>query len=38
MGAMYSYNGEIKIMPGIKTKVVDPSCAGDISMVPLHTV
>ena len=30
MGAMYSYNGEIKIMPGIKTKVVDPSCAGDI--------
>ena len=30
MGAMYSYNGEIKIMPGIKTTVVDPSCAGDI--------
>lgn len=30
MGAMYSYNGEIKIMPGIKTKVVDPSCSGDI--------
>ncbi len=30
MGAMYSYNGEIKIMPGIKTEVVDPSCAGDI--------
>ena len=30
MGAMYSYNGEIKIMPGIKTNVVDPSGAGDI--------
>ena len=30
MGAMYSYNGEIKIMPGIKTTVVDPSGAGDI--------
>lgn len=30
MGAMYSVNGEIKIMPGIKTKVVDPSCSGDI--------
>ena len=30
MGAMYSFNGEIKIMPGIKTKVVDPSCSGDI--------
>ena len=30
MGAMYSFDGEIKIMPGIKTKVVDPSCAGDI--------
>lgn len=30
MGAMYSYNGEIKIMPGIKAEVVDPSCSGDI--------
>lgn len=30
MGAMYSVNGEIKVMPGLKTKVVDPSCAGDI--------
>lgn len=30
MGAMYSVNGEIKIMPGIKSKVVDPSCSGDI--------
>ena len=30
MGAMYTFNGEIKIMPGIKTKVVDPSCSGDI--------
>ncbi len=30
MGALYTLNGEIKIMPGIKTKVVDPSGAGDI--------
>ncbi len=30
MGAMYSVNGEIRVMPGIKTKVVDPSCSGDI--------
>lgn len=30
MGAMYTFNGEIKIMPGIKVKVVDPSCSGDI--------
>lgn len=30
MGAMYTINGEIKIMPGIKTKVVDPSASGDV--------
>ena len=30
MGALYTINGEIRVMPGIKTKVVDPSCAGDI--------
>lgn len=30
MGAMYTINGEIRIMPGIKTQVVDPSGAGDI--------
>ncbi len=30
MGALYSVNGEIRIMPGIKTEVVDPSCSGDI--------
>lgn len=30
MGAMYTVNGEIRIMPGIKTTVVDPSCSGDI--------
>jgi len=30
MGAMYTINNEIKIMPGIKTEVVDPSGAGDI--------
>lgn len=30
MGAMYTYNGEIRVMPGIKTTVVDPSGAGDI--------
>lgn len=30
MGAMYAVNGEIRIMPGINTKVVDPSAAGDI--------
>lgn len=30
MGAMYTYNSEIKIMPGIKIDVVDPSCSGDI--------
>ncbi len=30
MGAMYTFNGEIRIMPGIKVKQVDPSCSGDI--------
>lgn len=30
MGAMYMLNGEIKVMPGIKTTVVDPSSCGDI--------
>ncbi len=30
MGAMYTINGEIKVMPGIKINVVDPSCSGDI--------
>lgn len=30
MGAMYTVDGEIRIMPGIKTEVVDPSGAGDI--------
>lgn len=30
MGAMYTLNDEIKIMPGIKTEVVDSSGAGDI--------
>ena len=30
MGAMYSLNGEIKIMPGIKVTQVDPSISGDI--------
>lgn len=30
MGAMYTCNGEIRIMPGIKIQVVDPSCSGDI--------
>lgn len=30
MGAMYTVDGEIRIMPGIKTDVVDPSGAGDI--------
>ena len=30
MGAMYIVNGEIRVMPGIKTQVVDPSGAGDI--------
>lgn len=30
MGALYTVNGEIRVMPGIKTTVVDPSCAGDI--------
>jgi len=30
MGAMYPINGEIRVMPGIKTDVVDPSAAGDI--------
>jgi len=30
MGAMYTVNGEIRVMPGIKTQVVDPSGAGDI--------
>lgn len=28
-GALYSLNGEIKIMPGLNTKVVDTSGAGD---------
>lgn len=30
MGAMYTVNGEIRVMPGINVQVVDPSCAGDI--------
>lgn len=30
MGALYTIQDEIRIMPGIKTKVVDPSGAGDI--------
>jgi len=30
MGAMYLVEGEIRIMPGIKTTVVDPSSSGDI--------
>ncbi len=30
MGALYSINGEIKIMPGIKVEQVDPSISGDI--------
>jgi len=30
MGAMYTINGEIRVMPGIKTEVVDPSCSGDV--------
>ncbi len=30
MGALYTVNNEIKVMPGIKTSVVDPSCSGDI--------
>lgn len=30
MGAMYTVEGEIRIMPGLKTTVVDPSAAGDI--------
>ena len=30
MGAMYTFNGEIKVMPGIKVTQVDPSCSGDI--------
>ncbi|MCM1052849.1 MAG: PfkB family carbohydrate kinase [Ruminococcus sp.] len=30
MGALYCVNGEIKVMPGIKTTVVDPSSAGDV--------
>lgn len=29
MGAMYTYNGEIRIMPGLKVNQVDPSCSGD---------
>ncbi|NLA32514.1 MAG: carbohydrate kinase family protein [Mollicutes bacterium] len=29
-GALYSINGEIKIMPGIKVKAVDTTGAGDI--------
>lgn len=30
MGAMYMANNEIKIMPGIKINVVDPTDAGDV--------
>ncbi len=30
MGAMYSVNGEIRVMPGIKVEQVDPSSSGDI--------
>ena len=30
MGAMYTINNELRVMPGINTQVVDPSCAGDI--------
>lgn len=30
MGAMYTVDGEIRVMPGIKANVVDPSGAGDI--------
>lgn len=30
MGAMYTFNNEIRIMPGLKINVADPSCAGDI--------
>ena len=30
MGAMYSVDNEIKVMPGLNTTVVDPSGAGDI--------
>lgn len=30
MGALYATNGEIKVMPGIKANVADPSNAGDI--------
>lgn len=30
MGAMYTVEGEIRIMPGIKATVVDPSGSGDI--------
>ncbi len=30
MGALYSVNGEIKVMPGIKVTQVDPSCSGDV--------
>ncbi len=30
MGAMYTFNSEIKVMPGIKVTQVDPSCSGDI--------
>lgn len=30
MGALYTMDGEIRVMPSIKTTVVDPSGAGDI--------
>lgn len=30
MGAMYTVNGEIRVMPGIKANIADPSGAGDI--------
>ncbi len=30
MGAMYTFNGEIRVMPGLKVTQVDPSCSGDI--------
>ena len=30
MGALYSINGEIRVMPGIKVNQVDPSSSGDV--------
>ncbi len=30
MGAMYTFNNEIKVMPSIKVTQVDPSCSGDV--------